>query len=85
MHILTALYGPTAPPTLLAQPARIAAARSAHDKLAWAVHAFLLAEGFKLVATGAAAEDEGAGTAASNLGRISACLSAACRQCCQAP
>lgn len=34
--------------------------RSAHDKLAWAVHAFLLAEGFKLVATGAAAEDEGA-------------------------
>lgn len=32
--------------------------RTAHDKLAWAVHAYLLAEGFKLVATGAAAEDE---------------------------
>lgn len=35
--------------------------RSAHDKLAFAVHAFLLSEGFKLVATGVAAEDESAG------------------------
>jgi proteasome inhibitor subunit 1 (PI31) len=34
--------------------------RSDADKLAFAVHAFLLAEGYKLVATGAAAEDEGA-------------------------
>lgn len=32
--------------------------RSGEDKLAFAVHAFLLAEGFKLVAAGAAAEDE---------------------------
>ncbi|PSC76580.1 putative proteasome inhibitor [Micractinium conductrix] len=32
--------------------------RSPQDKLAWAVHAFLLAQGFKLVATGPAAEDE---------------------------
>ena len=39
--------------------------RTAHDKLAWAVHAYLLAEGFKLVATGAAAEDEASGAHAS--------------------
>eukprot|EP00887_Chlorella_sp_A99_P006670 scaffold3.g6670.t1 len=32
--------------------------RSRQDKLAFAVHAFLLAQGFKLVAAGAAAEDE---------------------------
>lgn len=51
---------PPPPPlcTLRTQPACLAPARSPHDKLAWAVHAFLLAEGFKLVATGAAAEDE---------------------------
>ncbi len=36
-------------------------ARSDADKLAFAVHAFLLAEGYKLVAAGPAAEDEGAG------------------------
>ncbi|KAI7835435.1 hypothetical protein COHA_010664 [Chlorella ohadii] len=34
--------------------------RSDADKLAFAVHAFLLAEGYKLVAAGPAAEDEGA-------------------------
>ncbi|KAL4431594.1 hypothetical protein ABPG77_001436 [Micractinium sp. CCAP 211/92] len=39
--------------------------RSAHDKLAWAVHAFLLAEGFKLVATGSTAENEGTDFSAS--------------------
>ncbi len=50
------------------QPACFAAARSAHDKLAWAVHAFLLAEGFKLVATGSAAENEGTGRDAGGTG-----------------
>ncbi|EFN53306.1 hypothetical protein CHLNCDRAFT_136975 [Chlorella variabilis] len=39
--------------------------RSAHDKLAFAVHAFLLSEGFKLVAPGVAAEDESADFATS--------------------
>ncbi len=32
--------------------------RSRHDKVAFAIHAFLLAQGFKLVATGAVAEDD---------------------------
>ena len=57
------------PPTSPATP--IWLCRSPQDKLAWAVHAFLLAQGFKLVATGPAAEDEstGACTATSPSGR----------------
>ncbi len=40
------------------------ACRSRHDKLAFAVHAFLLAQDYKLVATGAAAEDDSQGESA---------------------
>lgn len=50
---------PSPSPTLSLHPPR-----SADDKLAFAVHAFLLADGFRLVATGAAAEDEAADWAA---------------------